>query len=67
MAVKTQAHKKLILLDTLLEDKIHCIYNVCETKMRFDWDKQKAESNEQKHGVSFEEARTVFYGQKPHA
>ncbi|MDJ0621040.1 MAG: BrnT family toxin [Calothrix sp. MO_192.B10] len=29
--------------------------------MRFDWDEQKAESNEQKHGVSFEEARTVFY------
>lgn len=31
------------------------------SEMRFDWDDQKAESNEQKHGVSFEEAETVFY------
>ena len=29
--------------------------------MRFDWDSTKAESNKRKHGVSFEEARTVFY------
>ena len=27
----------------------------------FDWDDQKAKTNERKHGVSFEEARTVFY------
>lgn len=27
----------------------------------FDWDEQKAWSNERKHGVSFEEAQTVFY------
>jgi len=26
----------------------------------FEWDDLKAESNERKHGVSFEEARTVF-------
>lgn len=30
-------------------------------KLRFEWDEQKARSNEQKHGVSFEEAETVFY------
>lgn len=29
--------------------------------MRFEWDETKAESNEQKHGISFEEAETVFY------
>jgi uncharacterized protein len=29
--------------------------------MRFEWDNRKAESNEQKHGISFEEAETVFY------
>ena len=29
--------------------------------MRFEWDNTKAESNEQKHGISFEEAETVFY------
>jgi uncharacterized DUF497 family protein len=29
--------------------------------MKFEWDRKKAESNLAKHGVSFEEARTVFY------
>ncbi|MBK7894999.1 MAG: BrnT family toxin [Candidatus Promineifilaceae bacterium] len=28
--------------------------------MEFEWDKQKAERNTSKHGVSFEEAQTVF-------
>jgi len=27
----------------------------------FDWDKNKAKANAAKHGVSFEEAKTVFY------
>jgi len=29
--------------------------------LRFEWDKNKAASNYKKHGVSFEEAQTVFY------
>ena len=29
--------------------------------VRFVWDDQKAESNIRKHGVSFEEASTVFF------
>ena len=29
--------------------------------MKFEWDRKKAESNLAKHGISFEEARTVFY------
>lgn len=29
--------------------------------MRFEWDDDKARTNLEKHGVSFEEARTVFY------
>ncbi|MEO5932132.1 MAG: BrnT family toxin [Duganella sp.] len=29
--------------------------------MRFEWDEQKAEANLRKHGVTFEEAKTVFY------
>lgn len=29
--------------------------------MKFDWNLQKAASNLKKHGVSFEEAQTVFY------
>jgi uncharacterized DUF497 family protein len=29
--------------------------------MRFEWDAAKARTNLRKHGVSFEEASTVFY------
>jgi uncharacterized DUF497 family protein len=29
--------------------------------LRFEWDERKAGTNKTKHGVSFEEARTVFY------
>ncbi len=28
--------------------------------VRFEWDEDKARSNDRKHGVSFEEAKTVF-------
>ena len=30
-------------------------------EISFEWDSGKAASNAKKHGVSFEEARTVFY------
>ena len=29
--------------------------------IKFEWDHKKASANEKKHGVSFEEARTVFF------
>ena len=29
--------------------------------MFFEWDSEKAKRNKEKHGVSFEEASTVFY------
>ena len=29
--------------------------------MRFEWDEQKAKANLRKHGVTFDEATTVFY------
>ena len=29
--------------------------------IHFDWDSKKAALNRKKHGVSFEEAQTVFY------
>jgi hypothetical protein len=32
--------------------------------LRFEWDSRKAAENEQKHGVSFEEARTVFFDER---
>lgn len=31
------------------------------TNLRFAWDPEKAKANLIKHGVSFEEAQTVFY------
>ncbi len=30
-------------------------------KIRFEWDEKKAESNQKKHGISFDEAKSVFY------
>ncbi len=30
-------------------------------ELRFEWDDRKATANQRKHGVSFEEARTVFF------
>ena len=30
-------------------------------KLVFEWDKKKDKSNARKHGVTFEEAQTVFY------
>lgn len=33
-------------------------------ELSFEWDTKKAESNEAKHGVSFAEAKTVFYDER---
>ncbi len=32
--------------------------------LQFEWDSRKATTNEKKHGVSFEEARSVFYDER---
>lgn len=34
------------------------------TEIRFEWGPAKAESNERKHGVSFDEAKTVFWDEQ---
>jgi uncharacterized DUF497 family protein len=36
-------------------------YNVVMSNIKFEWDLRKASANEKKHGISFEEARTVFF------
>jgi len=36
-------------------------YNVVMSNIKFEWDSRKASANEKKHGISFEEARTVFF------
>jgi len=40
---------------------LHCSYTWFVKKLRFEWDTQKSSANKRKHGVSFEEAQTVFY------
>ena len=34
------------------------------SQIRFEWDPKKARSNEKKHGVSFDEARSVFFDEQ---
>lgn len=35
-------------------------YSVCVTELRFEWDPKKAAENRRKHGISFEEAESIF-------
>ena len=37
------------------------MYNVHMTSVRFEWEPRKASANLKKHGISFEEAKSVFY------
>lgn len=32
--------------------------------LRFEWDERKAAANQHRHGVSFEQARTVFFDER---
>jgi len=34
------------------------------SELRFEWDDRKASANERKHGVTFEEARSVFFDER---
>ena len=33
-------------------------------RIRFEWDPRKAQSNKRKHGISFEEAQSVFFDEQ---
>lgn len=44
--------------------QLHCSYNVIVSGIKFEWDEVKSQINHQKHGVSFNEARSVFYDEK---
>ena len=37
------------------------MYNILMNRIHFEWDERKSADNQRKHGVSFEEAQTVFY------
>ena len=40
--------------------KLRCSYTADMSELHFKWDERQAAANEKKHGVSFEEARSVF-------
>lgn len=40
------------------------MYNVHMEKLDFEWDARKATSNEKKHGITFEEAKTAFFDEQ---
>lgn len=41
--------------------ELQCMYTVNMSRLRFVWDAKKSAANRKKHGVSFEEAQTVFF------
>ena len=45
----------------MLEEYLFDMYNICMNEISFEWDENKNSINKEKHGVSFEEAKTVFY------
>lgn len=44
-----------------IDSVLHYAYNVLMEDIRFEWDEPKNRENKRKHGVSFEEAQTVFF------
>jgi uncharacterized protein len=41
---------------------LNCTYKICTIRYElFEWNESKAQENIRKHGVSFEEAQTVFF------
>jgi uncharacterized protein len=44
-----------------LTQQLRHIYNIIMNELRFEWDEDKNRQNERKHGVSFQEAQTVFF------
>jgi uncharacterized DUF497 family protein len=47
-----------------IDFRLSRIYSVVMTDLKFEWDERKNHENQRKHGVSFEEARSVFYDQQ---
>jgi len=53
--------KSLGIFKNNLDPRLHITYNVHMKELRFEWDERKEKANIKKHGVSFNDARTVFY------
>ena len=52
-------------VDSFLDMKLLCIYPIIMDHFSFSWDNQKNLKNQKKHGVSFEEAQSVFLMKMP--
>ena len=59
--VQRVTSKTLACVKYILEIKVHCICTVCMENLIFRRNDHKQGENIKKHGVSFEEARTVFF------
>lgn len=55
-------------IETHLEEQVALLlwrtYNVHMNSLRFEWDTRKATANLNKHGISFEEAKSAFYDEQ---
>ena len=60
-AVPSQLQRLVERRPTGLAGELQCSYTLPVPGLRFEWDARKNAANKRKHGVSFEEARTVFY------
>jgi len=47
-----------------LAAELQCSYTVFMSTLRFEWNDRKAVTNLKKHGVSFDEAKTVFFDER---
>jgi uncharacterized protein len=61
---KAKALSILAAKPGIIAQTLHCSYNRFVAKLRFEWDARKAAANRRKHGISFEEAKTVFYDER---
>jgi uncharacterized protein len=43
-----------------VDEKLRCSYILGMSDLHFEWDETKARGNVKKHGISFEEAKSVF-------
>ena len=47
-----------------LDLQLHCSYHFPMSNLSFEWDERKSAANAKKHGVSFEEAKSVFVDER---
>lgn len=50
-----------VSMEKLLDNSLRYNYNIGMGTIRFEWDENKNRLNQRKHGISFEEASSVFF------